>query len=118
MASKYSTFDGVDERGHQRFYLVTAWSPPISVLETIVALFPALTLDVCSNDDQGNYFIKGTISARGTELSNDKEAMAKWEAMMMQSASEYEAGRASPEGIAAAAAQAAKPKVPDEDVPF
>ena len=113
-----STFDGVDERGRQRFDLETAWSPPVPVFEKIVALFPALTLDVYSSDEMGNYFIKGTISASGTELSDDKEAMAKWEAMMMQSASEYEAWRASPEGIAAAAAQAAKPKVPDEDVPF
>jgi hypothetical protein len=77
-----STFDGVDERGRQRFYLETAWSPPVPVFEKIVALFPALVLDVYSSDEMGNYFIKGTISASGTELSDDKEAMAKWEAMM------------------------------------
>jgi hypothetical protein len=61
---------------------VTAWSPPVPVLEKIVALFPALTLNVYSSDEMGNYFVKGTIRASGTDLSDDKEAMAKWEAMM------------------------------------
>jgi len=48
------------------------------VFEKIVALFPALTLDVCSADEMGNYFIKGAISASGTDLIDDEEAMEKY----------------------------------------
>jgi hypothetical protein len=52
------------------------------VLEKIVALFPALTLGVYSRDEMGNYFVDGTISAAGTDLHDDEEAMQERDAMM------------------------------------
>jgi hypothetical protein len=63
------------KQDRHKLYLVTAWSPPIPVLEKIVALFPALTLGIYSSDDVGNYFVKGTISTSGTDLQDDHEVM-------------------------------------------
>ncbi len=47
-----------------------------------MALFPALTLEVYSRCGQGNYLINGTISAGGTDLHDDEEAVQKFIAFM------------------------------------
>jgi hypothetical protein len=72
----------IDEQGRHKLYLATAWSPPLPVLEKIVATFPALSLDIYTRCEMGNYFVQGTISASGTDLRDDEAAMAEWEKMM------------------------------------
>lgn len=54
------------------------------MLKRIVALFPALTLDVSSADEMGNYFVKGRIDASGTALHDDREAMERFEKSMTE----------------------------------
>jgi hypothetical protein len=69
----------INEKGCHELYLVTAHVPLGEVFEKIVAMFPALTLNVTSGSESG-FFLKGTISASGTDLHNDEEETKRWEA--------------------------------------
>jgi hypothetical protein len=82
------------EDGYHKLFLETVWAPPIPVLEKIIAMFPALSLiDLRTYDDQLNFFWKGTISASGTDLQEDEEAIQEFEDAISRCEEDDAAGR-------------------------
>jgi hypothetical protein len=78
------------EDGCHKIYLETAWSPPLPVFLKIVEMFPMLSfVDFDSTDEEGLYFIKGTISAAGVDLHEDEEAKNSWEAACREAEPRY-----------------------------
>lgn len=91
-----------DEPGRYECGFDTAWSPPIPLFKKIIEMFPALTIELRAQCEMGNYFYKGTISANGTDVHDDKEAMAAWHAAMEAACREdrlHEIERLKTEGV-------------------
>jgi hypothetical protein len=80
------------EDGHHKLFIITALSPPIRVLEKIIEMFPALTIELRTQCEQGNYFYKGTINASGTDLHEDEEAIQKFEDFLSRCEEHHDAG--------------------------
>jgi hypothetical protein len=71
------------EDGLHKLSFETKWVPLHAVLGIVIDMFPALSsLDIAAGCIEFGVFYKGTISASGTDLSEDKKAMKNWEMAM------------------------------------
>lgn len=64
---------------NRQIYLVTAWGAPIGIFMKIAERFPTLSFGIKTEEEQGEFFQKGTINASGVKLEHDKDAEASWE---------------------------------------